>query len=147
MKSTDFANLQFNTIGFKDKWLSFIGDPAPGFTAMVFGMPKMGKSYLCVDFAGYLARIHGRVLYIAKEEKLDKTLQDKLNDKNVAHENLDIADTLPKDLNGYDFIFLDSVNKLGLSPQDLEKLKPENKGRSFIYIFQATKIGKFKRNN
>ncbi len=147
MKSTDFANLQFNTIGFKDKWLSFIGDPAPGFTAMVFGMPKMGKSYLCVDFAGYLARNHGRVLYVAKEEKLDKTLQDKLNDKNVAHDNLDIADALPKDLNGYDFIFLDSVNKLGLSPQDLEKLKAENKGRSFIYIFQATKNGKFKGNN
>lgn len=147
MKSTDFANLQFNTIGFKDKWLSFIGDPAPGFTAMVFGMPKMGKSYLCVDFAGYLARNHGRVLYVAKEEKLDKTLQDKLNDKNVAHENLDIADALPQDLNGYDFIFLDSVNKLGLSPQDLEKLKAENKGRSFIYVFQATKNGKFKGNN
>lgn len=105
LKSTDFANLQFNTIGFKDKWLSFIGDPAPGFTAMVFGMPKMGKSYLCVDFAGYLARNHGRVLYVAKEEKLDKTLQDKLNDKNVAHDNLDIADALPKDLNGATMYF------------------------------------------
>lgn len=81
MSSTDFTNLQFNTIGFKDKWLDFIGDPAPGFTAMVFGMPKMGKSYLCVDFAGYLARNHGKVLYVAKEEKLDKTLQDKLKEK------------------------------------------------------------------
>lgn len=147
MPSTDFTNLQFNTIGFKDKWLEFIGDPAPGFTAMVFGMPKMGKSYLCVDFAGYLARNHGKVLYVAKEEKLDKTLQDKLKDKQVAHENLDVADALPEDLSNYDFIFLDSVNKLGLSPQDLNKLKADNKGKSFIYIFQATKGGKFKGNN
>jgi DNA adenine methylase len=147
MPSTDFANLRFDTIGFKERWLKFIGDPAPGFTAMVFGMPKMGKSYLCVDFAGYLARNHGKVLYVAKEEKLDKTLQDKLREKDVAHENLTVADGIPADLSLYDFIFLDSVNKLGLSPKDLEKLKSQNKGKSFIYVFQATKGGKFKGNN
>ncbi|MDQ3192196.1 MAG: hypothetical protein M3Q58_11445, partial [Bacteroidota bacterium] len=147
MQSTDFTNLRFDSIGFKGKWLDFIGDPAPGFTAMVFGMPKMGKSYLCVDFAGYLARNHGRVLYVAKEEKLDATLQKKLMDKDVAHENLFVADDLPKDLSAYDFILLDSVNKLGLTPKDLEKLKANNKGKSFIYIFQATKGGKFKGNN
>lgn len=147
MPSTDFTNLQFNAIGFKDKWLNFIGDPSPGFTAMVFGMPKMGKSYLCVDFAGYLARNHGKVLYVAKEEKLDATLQKKLKDKDVAHENLFVADALPSDLSAYDFIFLDSVNKLGLLPKDLDKLKADNKGKSFIYVFQATKGGKFKGNN
>ncbi len=147
MPSTDFTNLQFNAIGFKDKWLNFIGDPSPGFTAMVFGMPKMGKSYLCVDFAGYLARNHGKVLYVAKEEKLDATLQKKLKDKDVAHENLFVADALPTDLSAYDFIFLDSVNKLGLQPKDLDKLKTDNKGKSFIYVFQATKGGKFKGNN
>lgn len=107
----------------------------------------MGKSYLCVDFAGYLARNHGRVLYVAKEEKLDKTLQDKLREKDVAHENLTVADGLPADLSPYDFIFLDSVNKLGLTPRDLELLKAKNKGKSFIYVFQATKAGKFKGNN
>lgn len=147
MPSNDFAKLRFNTIGFKERWLAFIGDPAPGFTAMVFGMPKMGKSYLCIDFAGYLARNHGKVLYVAKEEKLDKTLQDKLRDKDVAHENLTVADGIPADLAPYDFIFLDSVNKLGLTPKDLERLKVENKGKSFIYVFQATKGGKFKGNN
>ncbi len=147
MPSTDFTNLQFNALGFTGKWLDFIGDPAPGFTAMVFGMPKMGKSYLCVDFAGYLARNHGKVLYVAKEEKLDATLQKKLKDKDVAHEHLFVADALPKDLSPYEFIFLDSVNKLGLSPKDLDALKASNKGKSFIYIFQATKGGKFKGNN
>lgn len=147
MSSKDFTNLKFNTLGFEGKWLVFIGDPAPGFTAMVFGMPKMGKSYLCVDFAGYLARNHGKVLYVAKEEKLDATLQKKLKDKDVAHENLFVSDALPSDLSAYDFIFLDSVNKIGLTPKDLEKLKADNKGKSFIYIFQATKGGKFKGNN
>jgi hypothetical protein len=147
MPSTDFASMQFDSIGFTGKWLDFIGDPPVGFTAMVFGMPKMGKSYLCVDFAGYLARNHGTVLYVAKEEKLDATLQKKLKDKEVAHENLFVSDALPKDLSAYDYIFLDSVNKLELSPKDLTKLKTDNKGKSFIFVFQATKGGKFKGNN
>jgi hypothetical protein len=147
MCSTEFTALKFDTIGFKDKWLDFIGDPAPGFTAMVYGRPKMGKSYLCVDFAGYLARNHGKVLYVAKEEKLDKTLQDKLKNKDVAHVNLFVADSLPADLTNYDFIFLDSVNKLGLNAKDLEKIKADNRGKSFVYVFQVTKDGKFRGSN
>ncbi|OFY82821.1 MAG: hypothetical protein A3F72_01680 [Bacteroidetes bacterium RIFCSPLOWO2_12_FULL_35_15] len=147
MCSTDFVNMKFNTLGFKDKWLNFMGDPSVGFTMMVFGSPKFGKSYLCLDFAGYLARHHGKVLYVAYEEKLDKTLQDKIKDKNVFHENLILSDSLPGDLSAYDFVFLDSVNKLGLSPKDLEILKSLNKGVSFIYVFQATKDGQFKGSN
>lgn len=147
MNSIDFAKLHFNSIGFSGKWLNLIGDPSPGFTAMVFGRPKMGKSYLCVDFAGYLARNHGTVLYVANEEKLDATLQMKLNDKDVKHENLFVSDYLPEDLSKFQFIILDSVNKLGLSPQDLENLKRKNPSKSFIFIFQTTKDGKFKGAN
>jgi hypothetical protein len=144
MNSLEFTKLQFSSLGFKGKWLALIGDPTSGFTAMVFGKPKMGKSYLCVDFAGYLARNHGRVLYVAKEEKLDATLQEKLNSKEVAHENLDVADGLPEDLSSYQFVFLDSVNKLSLLPDDLTLLQEKNPNTSFIYVFQSTKDGNFK---
>lgn len=147
MNSIDFTNLEFSSIGLKDKWLDFIGDPAPGFTAMVYGKPKMGKSYLCVDFAGYLARNHGKVLYVAKEEKLDATLQKKLKDKDVANDNLFVSDNLPKNLSEYQFVILDSVNKLGLNPEDLGKLKINNPGVCFIYVFQTTKEGKFRGTN
>ena len=75
MNSMDFANMEFDTLGFKGKWLELIGDPSSNFTAMVFGRPKMGKSYLCIGFAGYLARNHGKVLYVAKEEGLDYSLK------------------------------------------------------------------------
>ena len=147
MNSMEFAKMEFETLGFMGKWLDLIGDPAEGFTAMVFGKPKMGKSFLCIDFAGYLARNHGRTLYVAKEEKLDKTLQDKLNDKNVKHPMLDVSDYLPQDLDDYDFIFLDSVNTLGLNPDDLRHLKELNPTKSFIYIFQTTKEGNFRGAN
>ncbi len=147
MNSMDFANMEFDTLGFTGKWLRLIGDPSSNFTAMVFGKPKMGKSYLCVDFAGYLARSHGKVLYVAKEEGLDYTLQQKLNDKNVKHPNLFVASILPNDISTYDFIFLDSVTKLGLEPEDLTKLKTSNPTKSFVFIFQSTKDGNFRGAN
>ena len=147
MNSMDFANMHFNTIGLKGKWLNLIGDPSSNFTAMVYGKPKMGKSYLCVEFAGYLARHHGKVLYVAKEEGLDLTLQKKLNDKEVKHPNLFVANELPASLSNFDFIFLDSVNKLGLQPEDLTRLKKENPTKSFIFVFQSTKEGNFRGAN
>lgn len=147
MNSMDFSNMQFRTLGFVGKYRKLIGDPAKGFSAMVYGKPKMGKSFLCVDFAGYLARNHGKVLYVAKEEGLDMTLQEKLKAKDVAHANLFVAENIPSDLTPYDFIFFDSVNKLGLSVQDLETLRHNYPQKSFIYIFQTTKEGNFRGAN
>jgi len=147
MCSTDFANMEFTTIGLTGKWLELIGDPCKGFTAMVFGKPKMGKSYLCIDFASYLATNFGKVLYVAREEKLDATLQKKLADKQAFNPNLFVSDSLPEDLSAYDFIFLDSVNKLGLTPKDIESLRTRNPGKSFLCIFQTTKDGHFKGKN
>ncbi len=147
VSSMDFKNVQFKTLGFVGKFRKLIGDPSRGFSAMVFGRPKMGKSFLCVDFAGYLARNHGKVLYIAKEEGLDMTLQEKLKANDVAHPNLFVAEDIPSDLSPYDFIFFDSVNKLGLSVNDLDTLRANYPEKSFIYVFQTTKDGHFRGAN
>ncbi len=147
MSSVDFSKLKFDTVGFTGKWKTLIGDPAEGFSAMVFGKPKMGKSYLCMDWAGYLARNHGNTLYVAREEKLDATLQKKLNDKDVKHPCLYVSDHLPGDLSPYKYIFLDSVNKLGLEPETLDGLKAQNPGKSFIGVHQTTKEGNFRGSN
>jgi hypothetical protein len=147
VNSLDFANQEFKTIGFSGKWHSFFGDPAPGFTAMVYALPKKGKSYFAVDFAAYLAKNFGRVLYVAREEGLDATLKKKVTDMKATHPNLDYADGLPENLSLYGFIFLDSVTKLNLSPKDLEMLEKKNPGKSFIYIHQSTKNGNFRGVN
>jgi hypothetical protein len=110
-------------------------------------MPKMGKSYLCVDFASYLSLNHGKVLYVSKEEFMSPTLAIKFKDKNVGNDNLDIAGTIPNDLSPYDFIFLDSVTSLKLSPDDLKELKEKYPSASFVYVFQVTKDGKARGAN
>lgn len=147
MGSVEFTQLNFDTLGFMGKWKDLIGDPAEGFTAMVYGPPKFGKSYLCIDWAGYLARHHGNTLYVAREEKLHKTLQQKLIEKNAQHPCLKLSNFLPGDLSGFQFIFLDSVSKLGLTPADLDALKASNPGKSFIEVFHVTKGGKFRGAN
>jgi hypothetical protein len=70
-----------------------------------------------------------------------------LHDKNVQHPNLDTASQIPQSLAKYDFIFLDSVNKLGLQPEYLTRLKAQYPGKSFIYVFQSTKDGNFRGEN
>ncbi|SIO41491.1 hypothetical protein SAMN04488055_3819 [Chitinophaga niabensis] len=145
VNSMDFAKMQFKTLGFTGKWLELIGDPSGNFTAMVFGKPKMGKSYLCIDFASYLAQNHGKVLYVAKEEGLDYTLQEKLNA--AKHPDLFVTGELQADLSPYDFIFLDSVSRLGLTPDQIRNLKAQYPTKSFIYVFQSTKQGNFRGEN
>ena len=147
INSVDFAKMEFPSIGFKNKYLDFIGDPAPGFTLMVYGLPKMGKSSWCIDFAKYLAQNHGKVLYVAKEEGAHKTLQNKVKGLNAINPNLEMVAGMRSDLSAYDFIFLDSVNKLGLSADDLNNLKTKYPNASFIYIFQSTKSGNFRGAN
>ena len=147
MRSTDFLKVKFDKLNFRGKWLDFIGNPSQGFKTMIFGLPKYGKSYLMVDFAGYLVRNHGTVLYVAKEEELDDTLQQKLKDKDVEHPDLYVSDYIPSDLSPYDFVFLDSVTKLRLSPDDLEELSHKYPKISFVYVFQTTKHGAFRGSN
>jgi hypothetical protein len=147
MSSVDFADLEFDTIGLKGKWYHLIGDPSPNFKGMISGKPKLGKSTLCIEFAGYLARHHGKVLYVAKEEGLDYTLQQKLNSKDVVHPNLDVASVLPESLAPYDFIFIDSVTRMNLKPEDLDKLEKAYPSKAFLYVFQTTKDGKFRGAN
>lgn len=145
LNSMDFASFRFATLGFKGKWKDFIGDPAPGFTAMISAQPKMGKSYLCAEFAGYLARNHGKTLFVAAEEKLGSTLQKKI--ESVQHSELDVTAALPDDLSPYEFIILDSVTRLGLQTEDLRRLKALYPDKSFIYVYQVTKDGKFRGTN
>lgn len=147
MNSQELTTMEFDTIGFMGKWLDLIGDPTPGFSAMIYGRPKMGKSYLSIDFAGYLAKHHGKTLYIANEEKLGFTLAEKLKNMKAAHRDLIVSESILDDLSQYDFVFIDSVNNLELQPEELTTLKQQYPKTSFIFVFQTTKTGQFRGRN
>ncbi len=145
IRGSELAQMDFPTIGFRGKWLNFIGDPTRGFTAMVFGKPKFGKSALCIDFADYLSKNHGEVLYVAREEQISGTLKDKMM-RSRAYE-VNYTSSIPHDLSPYQFVFLDSITMLGLSTYDLEYLREQYPEISFVFIFQTTKQGAFRGSN
>lgn len=144
ISSTQLPKMQFETIGLTGKYKDLIGDPSVGFSAMIFGLPKSGKSTLSIDFARHLAENHGKVLYVAIEEGFGYTLKEKFERLNAMHPNLVIAEKLPDDLSAFKFVFIDSVSKARLTSQDLTRLRKKNPGTAFIFIFHTTKDGNFR---
>ncbi len=144
ISSTDLAGMEFKTIGLQGKYRELIGDPSVGFSAMVYGLPKSGKSTLCIDFAKYLAEHHGEVLYCAIEEKFGYTLKEKMDRLGANHPNLYVSEKIPDNLSDYDFVFIDSISRAGFDIDYLRKLRKDNPKTSFIFIYHTTKDGKFR---
>lgn len=147
VSSGELLKMDFQTIGLKGKYLELIGDPSIGFTAMVYGLPKSGKSTMCLDFANHLASNLGKVLYCAVEEGFGYTLKEKIERLGAQHANLYITDRVPENLSDYQFVFIDSVSKAGLNVDDIDRLRKLHPETSFIFIYHTTKEGKFKGVN
>ena len=151
MSSTDLMNYQYNRYPFTGKWGNFVGQPSTNFHAMVYGRPKQGKSILSVQWAKYLSEHFGKVLYVASEEGFSVTLQKKVMEFAMDNKNLDFAnfrdfEQIKNAVNKgkYKFVFIDSVNFIKITPEDVEDIKAENPSTAFITIQQATKNGNFR---
>jgi DNA repair protein RadC len=145
MAATDFGKLDFTPVGYKGKWLSLIGDPVEPYMLMTWSKPGKGKTTLMIELASYLATEHNKkVLFISKEEGLNHTLKDKFVRLNAFSPNIFIAESLPGDLSKFNYVFLDSVNQLQLSIDDISELKKKFPTVSFVLIFQATVDGNYR---
>jgi hypothetical protein len=147
VSSGELLAMDFQTIGLKGKYRELIGDPSVGFTSMVYGLPKSGKSTMCLDFANYLASHHGKVLYCAIEEGFGYTLKEKIERLKAHHSNLYITDRVPENLNDFQFVFIDSVSKAGMDVNAIDQLRKMHPDTSFIFIYHTTKEGNFKGVN
>ncbi len=147
VNSGELLKMDFQTIGLQGKYRELIGDPSVGFFAMVFGLPKSGKSTMCLDFANHLAANHGKVLYCAIEEGFGYTLKEKIERLKANHPNLYVTDRVPEHLDQFQFVFIDSVSKAGLEVSDMDEMRKMNPKTSFIFIYHTTKEGKFRGVN
>jgi predicted ATP-dependent serine protease len=136
--------MQFDTIGLKGKYKDLIGDPSVGFSCMVYGKPKSGKSTMSIDFAHHLALHHGKVLYAAIEEGYGYTMKEKLQRLKAVHKNLFVSEDIPRNLSPFDFVFIDSVSKDKVDNNKLNELISSNPKTAFIFIFHSTKTGDFR---
>jgi predicted ATP-dependent serine protease len=144
MSSVELSKMHFETIGLEGKYKELIGDPSVGFSCMVYGKPKSGKSTMCIDFAKHLAENHGKVLYAAIEEGFGYTTKEKIERLNAVHQNLFIGENIPSSLSSFDFVFIDSVSKGKVDNEKLNELITQHPKTAFIFIFHATKEGDFR---
>lgn len=149
LSGDELIKMEFDCLPFTGKFLDLIGKPSKIFSAIIWGLPKGGKSNLALRFADYLQEYFGNVVYISAEEGFSQTMKDKLSqiggskvtiahlkDYKQIHEYLEARK--------FDFVFIDSINIAGIDNNELEALKAANPSKSFVSIVQATKGGNFK---
>lgn len=129
------------THAFTGRWEKLFGMPIKGFTAMIFGKPKSGKSTLAVDFAGYLARSFGNVLYASIEEGARGTITERISRLGANHARLTVTNHLPANLTAYKFVIVDSVSRGQMDIDELRHLIAQWPQITFIFIFHVTKEG------
>ena len=133
----------------EDRFGNFIGNPAVGFHAIVFALPKAGKSIWSMQFADYLANHFGNVLYIASEEGFKGTIKDKITEWTTNRTHLKFAnfkgyEEIKDNISGYEFVFIDSLDFANITVDEMEELKELNPTTSFVTVKQVTKDGKFR---
>jgi len=151
MSAEELTEFDYAKHKFDGKYRKFFGQPSINAHYMIYGLPKGGKSTFALHFAKYLADNFGNVLYVASEEGFSATLQQKIKTFGLESPNLHFSNfreakpIMDMSATGeFDFLFIDSVNYIKISPEEIEDIKKNNPQLSVITIQQATKDGNYK---
>jgi len=147
----DIKRMNFDTISLDHEWGDWFGEVSRDVRMGITADPGGGKSVFGMDFANYLAKNFGPVLYVASEEGgVSHNVQSKIMWRGFDHPNLIFGQRLPSGPEMEDFfaVFVDSIQNAGL--ETMEKLKRFNDmaqktgPKLMFYVFQETKGGKFR---
>lgn len=151
ISSRELRDMNYKCLNFQGRWKDFFGLPAIVFHLAVHGKPGEGKSTFCIQFADYLAKNFGKVVYVSGEEGFSKTLRDKVVNNKIDNPYLFFADISSYDQikneienNKFHFIFIDSLDTLRIDAVKLRELREHYPQSAFITISQSTKDGKMR---
>ncbi len=142
----------FKTYPFTGDWEKLIGQPDVRFSSIIHGVAKSGKSTFCLKFAQYCSQ-WGKVLYVASEELISMSLQQRLETYNIVSPKIRFVGI--RSVEGLEhlarnarprFIIVDSAQILGLGFKDFKRLKETFKRmyRSWHIVLQSKANGDFK---
>jgi len=131
------------------KPFTVLGHPQKNFSMMIYGVPDSGKSHFAMRMAAYTKKYHGSTLFVSAEEGTSKRYQDKVSNYEYLGDVLPDASGINSIYTGmkgrkYDFVFLDSINRLRIEANELRQLRKDFPNTAFIYILQSTKDNKYK---
>ena len=151
ISSRELRDMNYKCLNFNGRWQEFFGLPAVVFHLAVHGKPGEGKSTFCIQFADYLAKNFGHVVYISGEEGFSKTLRDKVVNNKIDNPYLYFANISSLEQiksvienNKFHFIFIDSLDTLKIDAARLRELREHYPQSAFITISQSTKDGKMR---
>ncbi|NDW10472.1 hypothetical protein [Dysgonomonas sp. 520] len=121
---------KFQTLELSEEYASLMGKPEKKFISINYGESGSGKSVFTLKFANYFAKNFGKVLYNSHEEKVNQTIQDRVNNFNIDASKLYIANGLPFDRmchyiekNYYRLVIIDSVKYMNFTIDQLKELR------------------------
>lgn len=144
MSAADMMDMSFDTIDFTGDWKKLFGQPSPNFDMLVHGEPGAGKSTFLLKMSKYLAQTFGKVLYVSSEEFGAASLTQRLQELEIVSERLFFASDLSKPLDDYDFVIIDSVNDLGVTLSEFQKMRETYPLTAFVVVLQHTKSGDYR---
>ncbi len=108
---------------------------------MIYGQRFHGKSSVAMLLADVLAAKKLKVLYVSNEEGVKGSLQEKLLRLKIKSPIHFVEDYNPSQFKGYDAVFFDSTQTVGMKPDEFKTLKKRYPGTSFILVFKANRDG------
>ena len=111
---------------------------------MIYGKRFHGKSSVAMLLADVLAGKELNVLYVSNEEGVKGSLQEKLLRLKISSPIDFVEDYNPSQFRGYDAVFLDSTQTVGMKPDEFKALKKRYPNTSFVLVFKANRDGSSK---
>lgn len=130
-----------STYPFAGRWGALFRQPSIGFSTIIYGQPKSGKSTMAADLGGYLARNFGTVLYASIEEGDRETLRQRFDRLGVNHPDLHVKNFLPGNLTNYDFVIVDSASRGLMEISALRSIIQQWPNTNFFFLFHVTNKG------
>jgi predicted ATP-dependent serine protease len=144
VSADQLAKMKFSTLSIGGKFGRLLGKPYKPFYLMIYGNRFNGKSSVAMLLADELVKGGLKALYVSNEEGVKGSLQEKLLRLKISNPIHFVEEYNSKQFRGYDAIFLDSTQTVGMKPDEFKALKKQYPKTSFILVFKANRDGSSK---
>ncbi len=144
VSAEQLAKMKFSTLSIGGKFGKLLGKPYKPFYLMIYGSRFNGKSSVAMLLADELVRNGMKCLYVSNEEGVKGSLQEKLLRLKISSPIHFVEDFDSKQFRGYDAIFLDSTQTIGIKPEEFKALKRQYPETAFVLVFKANRDGSSK---
>nr|WP_321411187.1 hypothetical protein [uncultured Carboxylicivirga sp.] len=133
--------MKFSTLSISGKFGKLLGQPYKPFYLMIYGQRFHGKSSVAMLLADVLVKSGLRVLYVSNEEGVKGSLQEKLLRLKISNPIDFVENYNSSQFRGYEAVFFDSTQTVGMKPDEFKALKRQYPNTSFILVFKANRDG------